>query len=60
MEATLGISLYSYLYLKLTKTICLSYYLPCLLINRIGEEEGGTGFAQKWGGGKWFKHCIDM
>jgi hypothetical protein len=27
MEAMLGISLYSYLYPKLAKIICLSYYL---------------------------------
>jgi hypothetical protein len=27
METMLGISLYSYLYLKLAKTPCLSYYL---------------------------------
>jgi hypothetical protein len=27
MEAMLGISLCSYLYLKLTKTLCLSYFL---------------------------------
>jgi hypothetical protein len=27
MEAMLGISLYSYLYLKLAKTLCLSFYL---------------------------------
>jgi hypothetical protein len=26
IEATLGISLYSYLYLKLAKMLCLSYY----------------------------------
>jgi hypothetical protein len=55
---TLGISLYSYLYPKLAKTICLSYYLLCFLFNRI-IEEGGTGCAWKpvgrvrghgWGG----------
>jgi hypothetical protein len=34
MEATLGISLHSYLYLKLAKTICLSYYLLCFLFNK--------------------------
>jgi hypothetical protein len=38
MEAMLGISLYSYLYLKLAKTLCLSYYLLCFLFNKIGEE----------------------
>jgi hypothetical protein len=47
MEAMLGISLYSYLYLKPTKTLCLSYYLLGFLFNKIGEEEGGTGSAKK-------------
>jgi hypothetical protein len=46
MEATLGISLYSYLYPKLAKTICLSYYLLCFLFNKIGKE-GGTGSLWK-------------
>jgi hypothetical protein len=49
MEAMLGISLYSYLHLKLAKMLCLSYYLLCFLFNKITEEEGGTGFAWKWG-----------
>jgi hypothetical protein len=47
MEAMLGISLYSYLYLKLAKT-CLSYYLLCFLFNKIGEE-GRIGSAWKQG-----------
>jgi hypothetical protein len=38
MEAMLGISLYSYPYLKLAKTLCLSYYCLYLLFNKIGEE----------------------
>jgi hypothetical protein len=46
MEAMLVISLYSFLYLKLAKLLCLSYYLLCLLFNKIGEE-GGTGSAGK-------------
>jgi hypothetical protein len=41
------ISLYSYLYPKLAKKICLSYYLLCFLFNEIGEE-GGIGSAWKW------------
>jgi hypothetical protein len=52
MEAMLGISLYSCPYLKLAKTLCLSYYCLCLLFNKIGEE-GRTGSAWKcgqWGG----------
>jgi hypothetical protein len=40
MEATLGISLNSYLYLKLAKMLCLSYYLLCSLFSKIGEQEG--------------------
>jgi hypothetical protein len=48
MEAMLGISLYRYLYLKLTKTLCLSYYLLCFLFNKIREQECRTGFAWKW------------
>jgi hypothetical protein len=51
MEAMLGISLYSYLYLKLSKILCLSYYLLCFLFKKIGEE-GRTGSAWKrrgWG-----------
>jgi hypothetical protein len=48
MEAMLGISLYSYLYLKLAKMICLSYYLLCFLFNKIGEQEDS---ARKGGGG---------
>jgi hypothetical protein len=49
MEAMLGISLYSYPYLKLAKTLCLSYYCLCLLLKKIGEEER-TGSAWKRGG----------
>jgi hypothetical protein len=48
IEAMVGISLYSYLYLKLAKLLCLSYYRLCLLFNKIGEE-GRTGYAWKRG-----------
>jgi hypothetical protein len=51
MEAMLGISLYSYLYLKLAKTLCFSYYLLYFLFNKIGEKEGKTGSGWKQGGG---------
>jgi hypothetical protein len=50
MEAMLGISLYSYPYLKLAKTLCVSYYCLCPLFNKIGEE-GKTGHSWKPGGG---------
>jgi hypothetical protein len=49
---TLRISLYIYLYLKLTKTLYLSYYLLCFLFNKIGEQEGRTGSALKQGEGE--------
>jgi hypothetical protein len=57
METMLGISLYSYPYLKLAKMLCLSCYCLCLLFNKIGEEgsEGGSreregmgGTGEKW------------
>jgi hypothetical protein len=49
MQAMLGIFLYSYLYLKLAKTLSLSYYLLCFLLNKISEQEGRTGSAGKCG-----------
>jgi hypothetical protein len=55
VEAMLGISLYSSLYLKLAKKKCSVFLIiSCFLFNNIGEQEGGTGSAQKvgrWGGG---------
>jgi hypothetical protein len=64
MEATLGISLYSCLHLKLAKIPCLSYYLLCFLFSKIGEQEGGTGSAWKGGSGRtgdrWHQQCIHM
>jgi hypothetical protein len=38
MEAMLGIFLYSYLYLKLPKMLCSSYYFLCFLLNKIGKK----------------------
>jgi hypothetical protein len=52
MVTTLGISLHSYIYLKLAKSLCFSYYLLCFLFNKVGEQESLTGSAQKWGVGK--------
>jgi hypothetical protein len=70
IEAMLGISLYSYPYLKLAKMLCLSYYCLCFLFNNIGEE-GRKGSAWKrgeWereGGGrgrreKWPEQCMHI
>jgi hypothetical protein len=53
MEAILGVSLYSYLYLKLAKMPCLSYYLLCFLFNKIREQEGRTGSA-------WKRECGEV
>jgi hypothetical protein len=50
METMLGISLHSYLYLKLAKT--LSLLSLSFLVNKIGERESGTGSARKWGVGE--------
>jgi hypothetical protein len=53
MEATLGISLYSYLYLKLEKMLYLSYYLLCFIFNKIREEVGtGSSWKRDEGGGR--------
>jgi hypothetical protein len=49
MEATLAISLYSYLYLKLAKTLCLSIISYVFLFNKIGEEEGFFQFLSRSG-----------
>jgi hypothetical protein len=48
MEAMLGISLDSYLYLKLAKTLCLSFYFLCFLFNKIGEQGGRKGSVWKY------------
>jgi hypothetical protein len=50
METMLGISLYSYPYLKLAKPLYLSYHCLCLLFNKIGKEDR-TGSSWKQGGG---------
>jgi hypothetical protein len=51
MRAALGISPYSYLYLKLAKMQCLSYYLLCFLFNKTGEQEIRISSAQQQGWG---------
>jgi hypothetical protein len=52
MKTTQKVSLQSYPYLKLPKPPCFSYYLLCFYFNKIREQEGGTGSAQKVGGGR--------
>jgi hypothetical protein len=48
----LVISLYRYPHHKLSKLLCLSYYLVCFLFNKTGEQESGTCSAQKPGVGE--------
>jgi hypothetical protein len=59
MEAKLGISLYNYLYLKLAKMLCLSYYHLCFLFNKSGEEGVGEGEEVE---GQWeeMAQCIHI
>jgi hypothetical protein len=49
MYGNTRISLHSYLYLKLAKMPCFSFYLLCFLFHKIGEQEGRIGFAQRQG-----------
>jgi hypothetical protein len=49
MAAMLGNFLYSYIYLKLAKTLCLSYYCLRLLFNEFGEGRAGSAWKQ----GSW-------
>jgi hypothetical protein len=49
LEAMLGLLLYSYLYLKLAKMLCLFYYVLCFLFNKTGEQEVRTGSAWEQG-----------
>jgi hypothetical protein len=49
METTLGISLYSYLYLKLAKTVSLSYLIFSLQQNR---RRGQNRFCLELGRGR--------
>jgi hypothetical protein len=67
IEAMLGISLYNYPYLKLAKTLCLSYYCIHLLFNKIRKEgrtkleKRGRGRGREWriggrNGSKMYAH----
>jgi hypothetical protein len=51
LEATVGISLYSCLYLKLAKTLCLSYYLFYVfsLIKSENKREEQVLPGSRWG-----------
>jgi hypothetical protein len=49
MEAMLGIFQCSYPYLKLAKTLHLSYYHLCFLVNKSREESRGAGSFRNQG-----------
>jgi hypothetical protein len=53
MEAMLGISPYSYLYLKVAKTLYLSDYLLCFLFNKIGDQEEEQVLPGSGDWGEW-------
>jgi hypothetical protein len=58
METTQENSLCSYLYLKLAKTSCFSYYIICFFFYKIGAQEGRTGSAQEVGGWHWGREEV--
>jgi hypothetical protein len=73
MEAMLGISLYSYLYLNKQKTFCLSYYCLYFLFNKIRKLKiraeqilpgSKVGVGEEGGDGdkgeKWSKQCMHI
>jgi hypothetical protein len=52
METTQGISMYSYLYLKPAKMLCIYYHL-CFIFNKIQKQEDKTNSAWRWGRRGW-------
>jgi hypothetical protein len=68
MEAMLGISLYSYLYLKLAKKLCFSYYLLCFSSTKLEKKRAEQDLpgSKWWGVGgqsreeRWPKQCIHL
>jgi hypothetical protein len=69
MEAMLGISLYSYPYLKLANMLCLSYYCLYLLFNKLEKRveqvlPGSEGLGDRgrgWGRWeRWPKQCMHI
>jgi hypothetical protein len=51
MEATLGISLYTYLYLKLAKTLCLSIIAHVFSSAKLEKRAEQVLLGSQWGGG---------
>jgi hypothetical protein len=51
IETMLGISQYSYLFLKLEKMLFVSYYRLYFVFNKIRKQEGRTGYASMQGRG---------
>jgi hypothetical protein len=59
MEAMLGISLYSYLYLKLAKLLCLSYYCYVFSSTKLEKRAGQVLPGSKGVGGRRIQ-CIHI
>jgi hypothetical protein len=62
MIAMLGISLYSYLYLKVAKVLCLSYYVFSSIKsqNKKAEQVLPRSGDGEWGEARCPKQCIHM
>jgi hypothetical protein len=60
MEAMPGISLYSCPYLKLAKTLCLSYYLSCFLFKTSENKKVEQVLPRGGAGRAWPKQCIHV
>jgi hypothetical protein len=62
MEAMLGISLYSYLYLKPAKTLYIFIIISYVFSSTKSEKRGRNRFYSEAGGGagRWPKQCTHM
>jgi hypothetical protein len=56
METIPGISLYSYLHLKLAKMPCFSYYILCFSFNKIRSKKAEQVLPGGGAGGRWPKY----
>jgi hypothetical protein len=57
VEAMLGISLYSYLYLNLAKMLCFFLSLMRSMAEQVLPVREGCGGGGRWGG-RWHKQCM--
>jgi hypothetical protein len=59
MKAMLGISLYSYLYLKVAKMLWLSYYPFCFLFHKTGDRAEQVLPGSEGGGGERRRQDVE-